>query len=277
MVRSRFGNVFGEKLRSVIGGNSSFHTPANASKSSNPGNSNTNAGDKQKSQGQAAKGSKSKSTESAAAKDLAVAQVCSRAQNSAGIGSDDSCTAAQNESSDGTVEWTASERANYVAVNVCLSGQSTEACAQRQFLEDIVAMAPLLSPWMLTRDSEGRLFFFNAVLRISSWKHPLDTAFLELAGTFRQCFALSDEDRDAHVRHIHATWSAEADSEMSKWYEVPYEGQNYYYHCETQERRWDAPSDFVLPPWTLKLEALAKLIDTEYIWGFRKLGTPAKM
>merc|ERR1712118_467593 len=59
----------------------------------------------------------------------------------------------------------------------------------------------------------------------------------------------------------------EAESEVSKWQAVrdPSGQGEYYYNPETSLTMWETPKEAVYPLYRIKLDALGKLIDGNYV------------
>ncbi|CAE8631083.1 unnamed protein product [Polarella glacialis] len=110
------------------------------------------------------------------------------------------------------------------------------------------------------------------------WRHPMESAFLDLASTCLNCLILSDEECDLAVRQLHALLTDEAHAELGNWFSVAPEGETeYYYHCESMATMRDHPNEVILPPFRCKLAALGKLIRPEYVSQLRLLDGTASL
>jgi len=166
-------------------------------------------------------------------------------------------------------EWSLEEQAAYLASLGLVSLPGEEVLLK--FLEDTLSGAPLPAPWITGRDEEKRLFFCNKVTGASSWEHPLEPVLRELAGVCRVAFTLPSSLRDATMSTMHSTWKAEAVREYERWYTASdSEGNQYYCHTDTGETMWESPADVVLPAYTVKLMAVERLRDDQYVLGLHQ-------
>ncbi|CAK0864507.1 unnamed protein product, partial [Prorocentrum cordatum] len=161
-------------------------------------------------------------------------------------------------------QWTAEERAAYIA-SLNLARLPAEASVQR-FLEDALCKAKLPAPWTATRHENGRLYFSNPYTAVSSWHHPLTHVLEELADICRRVLSMPEENRAEWIAAKRGIWMGEANEYMTKWYVVPHSsGRKFYYHRETQDTMWENPVEVVLPQYHLKIEAVARLNDVDYV------------
>jgi len=167
-------------------------------------------------------------------------------------------------------DWTSEERFNYLDSLGLVNIPGEEVVIR--FLEDTLSLAPLPSPWVQGRDEENRLFWANGDTGESVWSHPLEQVMRELVGVCRMALRLPSGLRDACIASIHSNWKDEAVREYERWYPILDEesGQNYYCNKESEEVMWGVPADIILPAFHVKLRALDRLRDEQYVMGIHE-------
>lgn len=169
--------------------------------------------------------------------------------------------------------WTTEEQGSYMAS----LGIDSQPGAVLHFMKDIFENAELPDSWIAKRDFDGRLFFSNSTSGQSSWVHPLDSTFRELAHACRECLSLNGEKRETLIQTKLGTWTSEMQTAIGKWYSVtdkrvrrgklglPKRPKVYYCHEETQETSWIRPEKSASKPYELKIRALGRLLDSAYL------------
>eukprot|EP00930_Biecheleria_cincta_P037744 TRINITY_DN25935_c0_g1_i2.p1 TRINITY_DN25935_c0_g1~~TRINITY_DN25935_c0_g1_i2.p1 ORF type:complete len:2146 (+),score=699.63 TRINITY_DN25935_c0_g1_i2:126-6563(+) len=168
------------------------------------------------------------------------------------------------DSDEGAV-WSQEEQRRYVkALGIAkLPGEEHVV----QFVTDCLGLSPLPKPWEIHRDSQGRIFYGNMSTGETSWRHPLEDVFRELAGVCRVIISLTRDLREPCVANLRETWEAFAKDEFSQWYSVldPGSGMEYYCNSATGATMWEHPAEVLLPGHYLKLKAADRLLDEEYL------------
>lgn len=164
--------------------------------------------------------------------------------------------------------WTMEEQGSYIAS----LGIDSQPGAVLLFMKDVLANAELPDSWIAKRDFDGRLFFSNVTSGQSSWVHPLDSTFRELAHACSECFLLEGKNRETLIQTKLSTWTSEMKTAVGKWYSVTDKRRGklrrpkvYYCHEETQETSWTRPEKLASKPYELKIRALGRLLDSAYL------------
>jgi len=138
--------------------------------------------------------------------------------------------------------------------------------ALQKFLEDAIDGVPLPKPWSLRQDACGSVFFLNISTGASQWDHPLGAALAELCALCCAYLRVPLDRRAELLGAVQQHWEAEARTEFAKWHAVEHEdGRAYYYHEDSGETTWDHPRVVVLPPYYMRLRAIARLGKHAYV------------
>lgn len=107
--------------------------------------------------------------------------------------------------------------------------------------------APLPSDWTEHFDSNDRVFYYNATMRVSSWTHPLEHIYRETYKTivtFRNA-NLAAAERDKQIKELHKDvrdMEEKVQTEMKQWTEHHDEqGNRFYFNREEKQSTWTDP------------------------------------
>jgi len=162
--------------------------------------------------------------------------------------------------------WTDAEREQYVRHTLLPRAPLQDPIVA--VLMVATKMAPMPAPWAMTRTSEGRLIFMNGSTGATTWSHPLEASFLELAMSCRVMLKLSAEQRVNFTSTLKTAWIEESHREFSQWYSAQDEqGREYWCHEATKETMWSHPSEVILPAYYMLHCMADKLADQEFVDG----------
>jgi len=162
--------------------------------------------------------------------------------------------------------WSPEERAAYLH-SLCIVTLPGEELVHL-FLEDVLATAPLPPHASIIRGDGGNVWFFDATSGHTTEAYPHEAALRQLAALCRECLHLPLDERHLCIRSTHRMWIAEAEGAVAMWRSAQAEGGDkgeYYYHMQTQETTWDHPAERTLFPYKVRLEALNRLVNEDYL------------
>mmetsp|Transcript_494 Transcript_494/g.1538 ORF Transcript_494/g.1538 Transcript_494/m.1538 type:complete len:475 (-) Transcript_494:211-1635(-) len=107
--------------------------------------------------------------------------------------------------------------------------------------------APLPSDWTEHFDSNDRVFYYNATMRVSSWTHPLEHIYRETYKTivnFRNA-NMAPQERNERLHQLqHEVKQMEHDvhKEIAQWTEhTDEQGNRFYFNREERQSTWTDP------------------------------------
>jgi len=107
--------------------------------------------------------------------------------------------------------------------------------------------APLPSDWTEHFDSNDRVFYYNATMRVSSWTHPLEHTYRETYKTivnFRNS-NMAPQERNERLHQLqHEVKQMEHDvhKEIAQWTEhTDEQGNRFYFNREERQSTWTDP------------------------------------
>lgn len=172
------------------------------------------------------------------------------------------------EAKEAHARWSSADRVSFLKASGLVHSEGEEAVLR--FLADAIILAPLPAPWDLHTDEEGEYFFFNRRTGEASRKHPLEASLQELAGVCRECLDLAPGSRDERLAALGSRWEADAKGAYLQWFEVEDgAGGRYYCHRGTREAMWEHPAEVLLPEHYMRLRALERLRDGDYLARIR--------
>merc|ERR1711959_414460 len=107
--------------------------------------------------------------------------------------------------------------------------------------------APLPSDWTEHFDSNDRVFYYNATMRVSSWTHPLEHIYRETYKTivnFRNANMASQERHEKLQALQMEVKQMELDvhKEIAQWTEhTDEQGNRFYFNREERQSTWTDP------------------------------------
>jgi len=107
--------------------------------------------------------------------------------------------------------------------------------------------APLPSDWTEHFDSNDRVFYYNATMRVSSWTHPLEHIYRETYKTivnFRNAnMAPSERSERLHqLQHEVKQMEHDVHKEIAQWTEhTDEQGNRFYFNREERQSTWTDP------------------------------------
>lgn len=107
--------------------------------------------------------------------------------------------------------------------------------------------APLPSDWTEHFDSNDRVFYYNATMRVSSWTHPLEHIYRETYKTivnFRNANMAPQErsERLHQLQHEVKQMEHDVHKEIAQWTEhTDEQGNRFYFNREERQSTWTDP------------------------------------
>mmetsp|Transcript_24247 Transcript_24247/g.68087 ORF Transcript_24247/g.68087 Transcript_24247/m.68087 type:complete len:500 (-) Transcript_24247:39-1538(-) len=107
--------------------------------------------------------------------------------------------------------------------------------------------APLPSDWTEHFDSNDRVFYYNATMRVSSWTHPLEHIYRETYKTivnFRNAnMAPQERGEKLHQLHLEVKqMEHDVHKEISQWSDhMDEQGNRFYFNKEERQSTWTDP------------------------------------
>jgi hypothetical protein len=137
------------------------------------------------------------------------------------------------------------------------------------FAMQVLKTAVLPKPW--TRFAEqGRYAYHNQESNATCWEHPLLDRIHDVEHVCRQCFQKPEAERDRFLATFHDAWTQEAAAEFQDWASTKdSEGREYFFNSKTEQVSWWHPAEAVLPFHYIRIEAVRKLRDPEFVAKLR--------